>query len=266
MASPAPSVKHTTYFQVYDHLFRDYQNKPITFVEIGILGGGSLFMWRKFFGPDARIIGIDLNPDAMKWQDYGFEIHIGDQSDPAFWREFSRKVGSVNILLDDGGHTFLQQATVALEAINLIEDGGLLVIEDTHTSYMRGFGPRKYSFMRLVYQFMDQINQRFHGFKCDLPQSGANKVWSIEVFESIVSFKVNRARAQLDSAEVFNRPEEERMHLPLDYRYQNEKAIPSTKSIRLGLPKLSKLIHTLLPQHMRRDGMKLRQVFKHAKI
>lgn len=54
------SVKHDSYFQVYEELLRPYVGKPITFVEVGIFHGGSLFMWRKFLGPDARIIGIDF--------------------------------------------------------------------------------------------------------------------------------------------------------------------------------------------------------------
>ena len=48
--SPYRSIKHSTYFQVYDRIFSKYQGKEITFVEIGILDGGSLFMWREFFG------------------------------------------------------------------------------------------------------------------------------------------------------------------------------------------------------------------------
>ena len=68
IASPHRSIKHTTYFQVYEQLFKPYRNKKITFVEVGVLDGGSLFMWRKFFGKKARIIGIDLNPEAKKWE------------------------------------------------------------------------------------------------------------------------------------------------------------------------------------------------------
>jgi len=44
------SSKHKNYFQIYDTLFSKYRNKKITFVEIGIFSGGSLFMWRNFFG------------------------------------------------------------------------------------------------------------------------------------------------------------------------------------------------------------------------
>ena len=46
--SPYRSIKHTTYFSVYDHLFSKFRNKKIVFVEIGVLAGGSLFMWRNF--------------------------------------------------------------------------------------------------------------------------------------------------------------------------------------------------------------------------
>ena len=62
--------------------------KKITFVEVGVFGGGSLFMWINFFGKQARIIGIELNPEAKKWEKDGFEIFIGDQSDPDFWTDF----------------------------------------------------------------------------------------------------------------------------------------------------------------------------------
>ena len=57
--------------------FDEIVGKEITFVEIGILDGGSLFMWRDFFGNKARIIGVDLNPEAKKWEKEGFEIFIG---------------------------------------------------------------------------------------------------------------------------------------------------------------------------------------------
>ncbi len=39
LKSPFKSIKHSTYFDIYDDLFSRYRNKNITFVEIGILGG-----------------------------------------------------------------------------------------------------------------------------------------------------------------------------------------------------------------------------------
>ena len=60
------SVKHGNYFEIYEELFSEYIGKKITFVEVGILSGGSLFMWRDYFGENARIIGVELNPVAKK--------------------------------------------------------------------------------------------------------------------------------------------------------------------------------------------------------
>ena len=43
------SLKWSSYFQVYENIFSEYRNKKITFVEIGVANGGSLFIWKKFF-------------------------------------------------------------------------------------------------------------------------------------------------------------------------------------------------------------------------
>ena len=83
------SVKVSSYFAVYDAVLAKYKGKKdLVLVEIGVMNGGSLFMWRSFFGNDARIIGIDFSPTAAAMRDKGFEIFIGDQSSPEFWRGF----------------------------------------------------------------------------------------------------------------------------------------------------------------------------------
>ena len=97
-------------------------------------------MWRDFFGPKAEIIGMDLNPEAKKWEKFGFKIFIGDQADPDFLKSILKKIGPVDILLDDGGHTNHQQILTLINSINYIKENGLVVIEDCHTSYMRRYG------------------------------------------------------------------------------------------------------------------------------
>ncbi|MDQ8161336.1 MAG: hypothetical protein P3C10_02010, partial [Gemmatimonadota bacterium] len=66
-SAPYLSIKHANYFAIYDELLTRYRGRPVTFVEIGVLNGGSLHMWRQFLGNDARIIGVDLNPAAQRW-------------------------------------------------------------------------------------------------------------------------------------------------------------------------------------------------------
>jgi hypothetical protein len=189
LKSPYKSIKHSTYFDIYDNLFSRYCGEEITFVEIGVLDGGSLFMWREFLGPKARIIGVDLNPNARKWIDDGFEIFIGSQSDELFWEGFIEKVGMVDVVLDDGGHTYEQQIITTEMLLDNIKDSGMLVVEDVHTSYMSGFGAKKFSFVNYVKNYLDKINLRFGAIDND---SSDKRVWSIQSFESIVAFHINR--------------------------------------------------------------------------
>ena len=153
------STKHKNYFKIYDHIFKKYIGKKIILVEIGVLNGGSLFMWRNFFDGNAEIIGVDLNPKAKKWEKHGFKIFIGNQSDPNFWRDFFKKVGSVDLVIDDGGHTNKQQVFTLLETIPNINDNGMLVVEDVHSSYMTKFrNPSKYSFISFSKIIVDELN------------------------------------------------------------------------------------------------------------
>jgi hypothetical protein len=191
------SLKIDSYFQVYEEIFSRYVGKKITFVEVGILGGGSLQMWKEFFGDKARIIGIDMHPEAKKLEKDGFEIFIGSQSDENFWNNFYRKVGKIDILLDDGGHQNKQQILTLSKSINNINDGGLIVVEDTHTSYMKKFGnPSKVSFISFAKHLIDKVNYRFlDSYKKKL--KAERKIFSINFYESIVAFNINSKKTFL---------------------------------------------------------------------
>lgn len=213
--SPLRSVKHSSYFLTYENLLEQYRNKPITFVEVGIHNGGSLFMWRNFFGDNARIIGVDLNPNVKELEKYGFEIFIGNQCDNSFWKNFYKDVGNVDVLLDDGGHTYEQQIKTVINSVNCINDGGMIIVEDTHTSYFRNFGyPSRYTFIKWAHKISDNINARFEKVSIKKPKF-KDSIYSIEFFESIVSFKIDRTKCS-DSKPTSNNSETMNFE---DYRY-----------------------------------------------
>jgi hypothetical protein len=196
------STKHSSYFQVYEELLARFRNTPVTFVEVGVFNGGSLFMWRDYLGPAARIIGIDLNPLAKKWEADGFEIHIGDQGDPDFWTGFFSRVGDVDVVLDDGGHTNEQQIVTAHHCIAHIRNGGLLIVEDTHASYLEAFGnPSRHSFINYAKRMIDRIHSRFPELH---RANGAweQAVYSMRVYESIVCFVIDREKCFASSPTV----------------------------------------------------------------
>jgi len=190
------STKWKKYFEIYEQIFNKYRNKKIIFVEIGIFQGGSLDIWKNYFGKNSRIIGIDLNPKCKKFRNKkkNIDVFIGDQSDPIFWRNFFKKVGKVDIILDDGGHTNKQQILTLLNTINNINNGGKLVIEDTHASYLPKFGnPNQYSFINFAKQIIDQINYTFpFGNKKKFKNEINKSVYGLSFYESIVEFKINK--------------------------------------------------------------------------
>ena len=84
------SLKSDNYFEIYEKNLGKFIGKEITFVEIGVLNGGSLQMWKKYFGKKAKIIGIDINPECKKFEDDQIKIFIGDQSSEDFWKRILR--------------------------------------------------------------------------------------------------------------------------------------------------------------------------------
>ena len=54
------------YFEVYERHFAPYRNRPIRVVEFGVWHGGSLQMWRSYFGPQAHIVGVDFRPECAR--------------------------------------------------------------------------------------------------------------------------------------------------------------------------------------------------------
>ena len=228
------SYKHKNYFPIYDEVFGRYKDKKnITFVEVGIFNGGSLFMWRDFFGPGARIIGIDFNPDAIKWREHGFEIFIGDQSDPDFWKNFFSEVGMIDILLDDGGHTNKQQIVTFQESVNHVKDGGVILVEDVHTNYQPEFGnPSRFSFVSYTKKLVDKINYRFPIVSLGRQHGVDYLVHSITFYESIVVFIINRKLA-VNNVAIDNAKGES---TAVDYRnYGTFQALINRFGIRIGL-------------------------------
>ena len=154
-------------------------------------------MWREYFGKEARIIGIDLNPVAKEMEKHGFEIFIGNQSDEKFWENFYNEIGNIDILLDDGGHKNIQQITSFMESYNFIKPNGLIVVEDTHTSYMRKKGfknPSKYSFVNFCKLIIESIHRRNPMVDKNL-NNFSKKIESIFFYDSIISINFSGKKA-----------------------------------------------------------------------
>ena len=64
------------FFEVYDRHFSRFRGKEVVVVEIGVFHGGSLQMWKQYFGPGAVIHGVDINPRCKELEEEQVTIHI----------------------------------------------------------------------------------------------------------------------------------------------------------------------------------------------
>ena len=84
------------FLEIYSNYFKDYKDKEINILEIGIDKGESLKIWRKYF-TRAKICGIDIID--IKFQIEGVDLIKADQTDKKALKEIcDNKLLEVNAL------------------------------------------------------------------------------------------------------------------------------------------------------------------------
>ena len=149
------------YFEIYDRHFSRFRGQEVHIVEIGVFQGGSLQMWKDYFGPKAKIYGVDINPHCKALEEERVEIFIGDQKDRKFLRSLAEKIPKIDILIDDGGHKMKQQIHTYEELFPYVDANGVYLCEDLHTSYWSrtggGYG-NKSSYIEYSKRFIDYLH------------------------------------------------------------------------------------------------------------
>ncbi|ACB78541.1 conserved hypothetical protein [Methylorubrum populi BJ001] len=186
--------KWNHFLPIYSLLFAPYRNgmpdgRPLRFLEIGVYEGGSLDLWRRFFGESAILYGIDVDPRCAVFDGRAAQVRIGSQADPAFLRSVVAEMGGVDIVLDDGSHVASHQRVSFETLFPLLAEDGLYVAEDLHTSYWRDYEGgyrRKGTFLEMTKAFIDDMHAWYH-------HRGAREIGrgigAIHVYDSIVAFE-----------------------------------------------------------------------------
>ena len=182
--------KWTCYFNVYDRYFEKYRGKELVILEIGVSQGGSLSMWKKYFGEGAKIYGIDINPKCKELEEEGITIFIGSQEDRNFLKTVKTQIPKIDILLDDGGHTMKQQIVTFEEMFSHVKGDGVYICEDCHTSYWPVYGGgylRRGTFIEYSKKLIDKLNA-WHYNKMNVDDF-TRTVKSISFYDSMVVFE-----------------------------------------------------------------------------
>src|SRR5262249_51655337 len=124
-------------FAVYDEVFKHLIHEPIVLLELGVLEGGSLELWRDYFTA-ARIIGVDLSPPEIADKSGRIRVYRGAQDD----RELLTRIASdeaplgFDIIIDDASHIGRTSRVSFWHLFRKhLKSGGIYSIEDWGSSY-----------------------------------------------------------------------------------------------------------------------------------
>lgn len=155
------------FFDIYETHFDRFRGTDVHVLEIGVDSGGSLQMWRHYFGPDAKIFGMDINPNCIDLEqqlgDKKIRIFIGDQSDKEFLLDVFNRIKRIDIIIDDGGHTMEQQINTFEVLFPLMNEGGIYVCEDISTSYLGEYGGG-YKFHKTFVEYSKNLIDYVHAW------------------------------------------------------------------------------------------------------
>jgi cephalosporin hydroxylase len=189
-----PIHKWNHYFPVYERHLARFVNLSTTFVEIGVSKGGSLQLWKRYLGPFAQIVGIDIDPNCKAFEESQIAIRIGDQSDPAFLQQIIEEFGSPDVVLDDGSHVMKHIAASFEFLYPRLARTGVYIVEDLHTAYWEEYGGgagNPGSFIEKCKRYIDEVNA--HYSRGAVPTSALGRTTlSMHFYDSVVVFERGR--------------------------------------------------------------------------
>lgn len=186
------------YFDIYDRHFAPFRRKPVKVLEFGVSHGGSMEMWRHYFGRKAQIIGVDIDPICLASAGIPqVQIVIGDQDDRGFLKQLAADHGPFDIVIEDGGHTMTQQISTFEEIWPKVRLGGVYLAEDLHTSYWPNYGGglrQPGTFIEYAKDLIDRQNA-WHSRGQLAPDRYTKSIGGMHVYDSIIVFdKAKRER------------------------------------------------------------------------
>lgn len=183
-------LKMEHYLDIYPRLVGHLRGQDISFLEIGVYKGGSIAMWQGYFGKGSKLTFLDIDPACQMLALPGTVVEIGDQADAVFLNQMADRRGPFDVIVDDGGHQMYQQIASFNALWPRLNDGGLYIVEDTHTSYWPGFGGG-YREPASFVEFAKDLIDRMHSWYTDQDDIFslhplASQIGAIRFYDSMV--------------------------------------------------------------------------------
>jgi len=210
------SDKWEHYFAIYDHLLAGRYGQKINYLEIGVQKGGGLETVRKLFAPGSRLVGLDVDPNCKGLETDGIadRMFVGSQSDNVILKSLAAYCPEFDVILDDGSHIQEHMISTFIRLFPSLAQGGVYIIEDTHTCYSP---EHQQSFYGLgIYDYFKGLSERLN---LDFIDPGMRKIrykkprekrdairqepdicreiFSIEFFDSVIAIRKRKKQEPL---------------------------------------------------------------------
>lgn len=153
------------YLPVYERTLAALRHRPVRLLEIGVFEGGSLAAWRRYLGPEATLVGIDIDPACAAHGDpaHGTYVRIGAQQDADFLQAVVDEFGPFDAVIDDGSHMASHLiASFRFLFLHGLAPGGVYLAEDLQTSYWDHYRDARPSFVEVAKGLVDLLHAQYH--------------------------------------------------------------------------------------------------------
>jgi SAM-dependent methyltransferase len=179
------------YFPIYERHLSAFRGRSPRVLEIGVSQGGSLDMWRRYFGRGTHIVGVDIEPRCADLARRGIDIRIGDQGDTTFLRSLVTDDGPFDVIIEDGSHHPAHQILALEELWPALNTGGVMLIEDLCTNYWPEYGGgwgKPDTFMEHIKPLVDELNAFNETAGEHPPTEFTRTCTGMHVYDSVVVF------------------------------------------------------------------------------
>ncbi len=115
------------YTDLYELLFREHRESITSILEIGVLDGGSIRMWRRYF-PKSHVVAIDKEDQITFQDDPNVEFIHGDAYSEEVISDLSGR--TFDLMIDDADHRVETQIIFLERYSPMLNPGGIMIVED----------------------------------------------------------------------------------------------------------------------------------------
>jgi hypothetical protein len=165
------------YLALYDRHLGHFRGRPVRLLELGIHSGGSLQIWKAYFGEHAIVHGVDIDTACSRLGEERVVPHVGSQTDIGLLQQVVEEMGGVDVIIDDGSHRSSDQIASFETLYPFLHENGVYICEDTRASYWSQYGGG-YRRPGTFIEYAKDLVDRLHAWYAEDPALARDQVFA----------------------------------------------------------------------------------------